>query len=412
MNLWADIEHSNQPPPGTGNRAFQKGRLSERGVLSSLRDWLLHDYVASYSRSLASTRIYRRCYWIDALGTQLEKKRKQDGEAEVKKGSKQKKVPSSIPQALQPIAELSRCLAQQERPITLFGLLLASGSSRRNERSAAKSIKQLALPKENAILPASWLEAAPLVLKETEQSPAIFLLNPFGATLFSHEEISQLYQRKVPTELCFLIPHKQLIAHLNAARRSSTTAAVLTGLLRTDRWKTLSTKVEDQDMVTGELLNLFISSAQRYFQLPLQQIALPSLVPLPYSLIFATRRQDSLLSMNDAVCVYQRRVAEQGQRGTLAEEWFATQRQLRQQEALQQLYQQVLQTGRAQRVRRWPDLRQQLLLARFGDFTTSEYDKIIQELLLKQELRCEWKRRTADPEELRPPGPEDTLFWT
>ena len=42
-------------------------RPSERDVLSQLRTWLLEDYVAPYCRALASTRIFRHCYWIDAL---------------------------------------------------------------------------------------------------------------------------------------------------------------------------------------------------------------------------------------------------------------------------------------------------------------------------------------------------------
>src|SRR5579864_4257624 len=42
-------------------------RPSERDVLAQLRGWLLEDYVAAYCRALASTRIFRHCYWIDAL---------------------------------------------------------------------------------------------------------------------------------------------------------------------------------------------------------------------------------------------------------------------------------------------------------------------------------------------------------
>src|SRR2546426_12562214 len=71
MNLWEELDNEQSPLGSAGRAQKQKStqgrRLTERVVLSSLRDWLLHDYVASYCQSLAATRIYRRCYWIDGL---------------------------------------------------------------------------------------------------------------------------------------------------------------------------------------------------------------------------------------------------------------------------------------------------------------------------------------------------------
>src|SRR5437764_10590019 len=74
MDLWADHKDNHQahqaPLLATdGLRRAVRGsrRPSERDVLSQLRIWLLEDYVAPYCRALASTRIFRRCYWIDAL---------------------------------------------------------------------------------------------------------------------------------------------------------------------------------------------------------------------------------------------------------------------------------------------------------------------------------------------------------
>ncbi|HLZ57865.1 MAG TPA: hypothetical protein VKR06_13065, partial [Ktedonosporobacter sp.] len=160
-------------------------------------------------------------------------------------------------------------------------------------------------------------------------------------------------------------------------------------------------------------------SMQRSFpQPPVQRIALfaqtgPALVEaLPYTFIFATRRQDSLMSMNDAVCSYRRRINAYSHQGTLAEAWFAQQERERTETHLQQLYQDTLQQGKASRIRRWPDLRQKLLLAHFGQFLQSDYDTIIQQLLLDQAVRCEW-RKPANSEEagLQIPGNDDTLFW-
>jgi hypothetical protein len=189
---------------------------------------------------------------------------------------------------------------------------------------------------------------------------------------------------------------------------------LLTGLLRTDRWKTLSTAEEDLAHSLDELLAFFIAAMQRHFPLPVQRIALPMQIrpavaeDIPYTLIFATRRQDSLASMNDAVCLYRRRAYEKSRRGVLGEEWFARQEQQRLSDERQQLYERTLQQGRAQRIRRWPDLRQQLLLINFGQFTLQDYNATIQQLLLNKEVRCEWRQRS---EEERIPGNDDTLLW-
>src|SRR6266705_5622352 len=73
MDLWADL-NGDMFPSGTEEQRHVimprgKGRLTERAILSLLRGWLLQYYVAAYCHSLAATRIFRRCYWIDTLGT-------------------------------------------------------------------------------------------------------------------------------------------------------------------------------------------------------------------------------------------------------------------------------------------------------------------------------------------------------
>src|ERR1700686_1509267 len=75
MNLWAEsdnLELASAPPeqahkPGTG--AGTRFIASSNAILPALRSWLLADYVAPYCRSLAATRIFRRCIWLDALGS-------------------------------------------------------------------------------------------------------------------------------------------------------------------------------------------------------------------------------------------------------------------------------------------------------------------------------------------------------
>jgi len=240
------------------------------------------------------------------------------------------------------------------------------------------------------------------------------LLNPFGHTLFTYDDLAPLYQRTAPTELCLFISHKRVMAHLV----SSQDASALTALLRSDRWKALPTSDTEVGQTLDRIIDLLIASMQRHF-LPVQRIAFPVQVrpavveTIPYTLIFATRRQDSLAAMNDAVCLYRRRLYEQSRRGVLGEEWFAAQQQERFAEEMQQLYQRTLQQGRAQRVRRWPDLRQQLLNADFGRSTIHEYDEVIQQLQVNGAVRCDWRRKSTamEVEEPRIPGIDDTLIW-
>jgi hypothetical protein len=423
MNLWTDFDNHHQLEEHAVGRTR---RLTEHDVVSSLRHWLLSDYAVPYCRSLAATRIFRRCYWVDALGLDMKANNSLNGtteESKVDMGKNRKKeVLRVIPPVLQPLVSLAQTLAQESKPITLQGLMLEAGSGRRKEGKAAQNgvttlPSQSHLPKESGIVHASWLEVASALLTEIDQSPAIFLLRPFGQTLFRHEDLAPLYQRTVPTEILLLVSHKQVATRLLAAHRSVAHATPLTSLLRTDRWKTLSTKEEEiEDGVEG-LLDLFVSSMQRSFSLPVQRIRLPVQVRpavvgmLPYTLLFATKRQDSIVCMNDAFCLYQRRVLEQSHRGVLAEEWFLAQQQQRLAEERAQLYQRTLLLGKAQHIRRWPDLRHKLLLAHFGQYTHGEYDTVMQQLLSNGAVRCERRGGAMQNQEGRVPGNDDTLVW-
>lgn len=424
MNLWSDIDNTHQQPlpapvPGRARR------LTEQAILSSLRDWLLNDYAAAYCRSLGATRIFRRCYWVDALGLDTRATAVPHvppaAEPQPARGRKKGAAQVATPPALQPIVALSRALAQESQPVALYGLILETGSSRRKEArgmsAAPQDAANIAIPLEGGIIRANWLMAAPALLKAIEPSPAIFLLNPFGYPILSTGDLAALYQRTVPTELCLLIAHKQLEARWLAALRTPEMAATLTGLLRTDRWKTISIREEEREQAIDSLLGLFIAAMQRHFQFPIQRIPLlmqarPAVVEsVPYTLIFATRRQDSLYSMNDALCLHRRCLYEQSYRGLLEEEWFQARQHERHERELQQLYRRTRQQGQARRIRRWPDLRQHMLLTSFGQFTTRDYDSIIYQLLLNKEVRCEWRRAPVEGDEPRLPGNDDALLW-
>jgi hypothetical protein len=430
MDLWATLDNQNQNQKEQKEEAAVAGepvraqghrrRLSEAVVLSVLREWLLRHYAAAYCRSLATIRIFRRCYWLDALGM--------DSRTWVAE-----------------IVELGRVLAEESRPIALRGLVLKAGSSKRKEvrEFPQKMAASISLPKESGVVDASWLEAAPTLLQTIEQAPAIFLLNPFGQTLFTYDDLAPLYQRTGPTELCLLLSHKQLGNHLLSASHTagSAQASALTALLRSDRWKTLlasTNNVSDGEAGSSRqpqpepsllpsraidgLIDLFVASMKARF-LTVQRITPPVQVgpaaveQAPYTLIFATRRQDSLAIMNDAVCAYQRRVSTESYQGVLGEEWFAQQQRERlavEQHELQQL---ISTLGIAQRPRRWPDLRQHLLLSHFGRWSIAEFDEVMRQLLANGMVRCEWRRKpgtsgdTGETNADRIPGDEDTLFW-
>src|SRR6266568_7829571 len=334
QNLWPDFDNEQVQAESDGRAqkqsTFQRRLPTEQVILSTLREWLLHEYIVPYCRSLAATRIFHRCYWIDGLGGN---------------------------HILQPALSTSQELAKENRSIDLHYVVLESKSYKRKETSTGGTIT---LPKESGSMRASWPDAAPSLLQAIDQSAAIFSLNPFASsTPFNFEDLSPLYQRTVPTELCLLISYKQVESRLVPFLRTSNGVSAFTSLLRSDRWKSLLTANSEMKHLVDGLTGAFFDSIQQQHFLTVQRIPLlmhtaPAVVePIPYTLIFATRRQDSLLSMNDAVCVYRRRLHEQSLQGVLTEEWFTAQQREHQAEELQQLYQRLMHLGRTQRQCRW-----------------------------------------------------------
>lgn len=387
-------------------------------MLSTLRAWLLHDYIVPYCRSLANTRIYPRCFLIDGLGSV-----------------------GSVGSTLQSLAEVSQVLERESKMMSLRGFVLQPGKSHK-KRGSARQVKAASepvempftLPEESSLINADWSTIASELLPALDQSAAIFLLNPFEAALsptsekrdisfLTYNDLAPLYTRTAPTELCLLIAHAQVEHRLLPSLQTPAGAAAFTALLRSDRWKATierqgtSALVGDSIDIVEGLIGLLQSSMQPHF-LAVQRVAFPQRAApsslagstLQSTLLFATRRQDSLLCMNDAICAYRRRSEEQSYTGTLHEAWFAEQHLARQAEALQVLREHTLQLGRAQSPRRWPDLRQRLLLSHFGDYLLREYDEVICKLLESGEAYCEW-RQAATSDGRHAPGNEDVLLW-
>jgi hypothetical protein len=475
MNLWAESENLELASTSV-EQAQKSGTMrrnsTEHAVLPALRSWLLADYVAPYCRSLAATRIFRRCIWLDTLGSTHITSKKVNGhqgsdsgrgsgrdesrpyifddvtegeqpERSVSRTNKAAQKPRSeiLPPALQSIATLADELARESKPITLQGLILDNSKSGRVE-------KTFVLPKESSVIHASWREAAPALLPAIEQTATIFLLNPLaitrssssqlkergrpqgsppvlsttpaptmnGVPFLTADELTPLFQRTAPTEVCLLLMHQQVERVLLPALHSPAGAAAFTALLRSDRWKAILAKECENDSKVGRAIDFWLASLQPHFPLA-QRITFPMLIgpatveDAPCSLLFATRRQDSLACMNDAVCSYRRRLVQESHQGILNEAWFAAQQAERDAHTLQHLSEDTLREGRARLPRRWPDLRQQLLLDRFGQWTQSEYDAIICRLLQADEVRCEWRQANQENLPCRVPGHEDMLLW-
>jgi len=394
QNLWPEFDNE-QLQADSASRAQKQSiplrrRPAEQVVLSTLRQWLLHEYIVPYCRSLAATRIFRHCYWIDGFGGK---------------------------HISEPVLSISQELAKEHKSIFLHYVTL---ESKRSNRKASSAEGVITAPKDSGSIRAAWHDAAPSLLQAIDQSAAIFSLSPFASSPpFTFEDLSPLYQRTAPTELCLLISQRQIESRLIPFLRTTDGAVAFTALLRNDRWKSILADSSEKN-VEEKLVSAFFDSIQQQHFLTVQHIPMlmctaPAVVePVPYTLIFATRRQDSLLCMNDALCIYHRRVYEQSLEGVLTEAWFSTQQRERMSEEMQQLYQRILQQGRIQRQRRWPDLRQQVLLTYFGQFTLHDYDSMIQKLLQSGEVRCEWRRKSvASPQsdEQRIPGNEDILLW-
>src|SRR5437660_12736165 len=110
MNLWADFDNLDASTEAA--RARPTRRLTEQTILSSIRQWLLQDYASAYCRALAATRLYRRCYWIDAWGIDTRANSLTDNQ-DIQPGKSRKggrAGPDASHPALRPIGSLTQTL--------------------------------------------------------------------------------------------------------------------------------------------------------------------------------------------------------------------------------------------------------------------------------------------------------------
>jgi hypothetical protein len=425
QDLWTDLVGEALLTDGISGGGSRQRRLSTQAVLTALRAWLLQEYLLAYGTSLGSTRIFKRCYWIDGLGYTRFFPRPPVLPTTTARG---KHIPTTdLPLPLQTLAAAAHELAHLSRPIALSGFVLDHKNGRRRTphvpdeaSNEVGSRAQPVLPKEGGLVPALWQEIAPTLLATLEQSAAVFLLNPLGdgTTLFRHNDLLPLYQRTAPTELFLWLSHKQIETYLLPGLRTTTGAAAMTHLLRSDRWKPLLAKADAAEkpiLAIDGLIELLAESLRPHF-LHVQRLAFPvhtapALVEkAPYTLLFATRRQDSLYNLNDVACARARRLLVASQHGVLSEEWFSAQRETQAAERRRLLAQQAYTLGQSRRIRRWPDLRHQLLLTHFAQATLHEYDQVILDLLQRGQVSCEWRRPTPESE-LLVPGQDDLLHW-
>jgi hypothetical protein len=419
QNLWDDDTAIDSANHAAGRQRGSRAP-TEAATLAALRTWLLHDYLVPYCRSLAATRIFRRCFWIDGVGDIYNTRNTR-----------------SIQPILQETATAAQQLAAESQPMTLQLLVLQPGKGKsatvvtsqsdggkkmgKKQSGFAEEGREtpFVLPKQSGVINADWPAVAPGLLESLSQAAALFLLNPFAAAGSARQErlpfltlndLAPLYTRTAPTELCLLLPRAQLESRLRPALSTLEGAAAFTALLRSDRWKAALTA----DMVAG-----LVQGAMRPHFMAVPRFAFPVCVgpaiieEAPYTLLFATRRQDSLMCMNDALCAYRLRLVEQSYQGLLNEAWFRDRQRARLEGEMQELMGNILRIGRTQAPRRWPDLRQQLLVDRFGSALVRDYDECLGRLLEAGEVRCEWRQRPGAPgqSERRIPGNEDVMVW-
>ncbi|HEV2471571.1 MAG TPA: hypothetical protein VGS41_02830, partial [Chthonomonadales bacterium] len=207
QNLWDDdtsIDAAQHAVKRSAGRQPGRRAPTDAATLAALRAWLLHDYIVPYCHSLAATRIFRRCFWIDGLGESR-----------------------TTPSNLQDAGAAAQELAAQNRPMLLQTLALQPGKSNRGRASATQDKKAkeqpeqaqetpFVLPKQNSLVNADWPTIAPALLASLDQAAAIFLLNPLAnspsatSPFFAHRDLAPLYTRTAPTELCLLLSHAQI----------------------------------------------------------------------------------------------------------------------------------------------------------------------------------------------------------
>lgn len=420
QSLFDDLETEAGVALPLAPRRVAQPTPAERAFWEDWKARALPGFVVPYCRALAASRLHRSCWWVDGLASTGRNPNASTGSAL-----------SDATAALAAASFTLRALCLEPHPPRSQGqeaappqAAPASEEPARNGHKQRKTPAQDQQPAEE--IPASASRGAlPEMLGTT---PAVLLLNPFGASPLTAEDLLPLCQRRANTELLLTISAAQVErwAAQSLADIGAGVPPALTALLRSDSWKAIWTG-EGTGAREGRAAGGAPSKIARTLDL-LQGLLKPHFLyvclaplgdaPTPrHFLLFASRQYSGLVVMNDFLCAELARLAREREAHALQGEWFAKRRQKARAAAWAALKEELHALGLARRARLWPDLKPTLALAHFGQFSTTDYDVALRELLQEGRVSCRWSPaptpvsdETPDaPPAERIPGQQDFL---
>jgi hypothetical protein len=389
---------------------------AERAFWEDWKARALAGFVVPYCRTIAASRLHRSCWWVDGLGSTGRTAGALAG--------------SAISDAIEALAATSftlRALRLETHPPRSQGQeTIQPQAAPANEEPARNGHKQRKTPAQEQ-QPAQEIPASASRSELPEMlgtTPAVLLLNPFAASPLTAEDLLPLCQRRANTELLLTISAAQ-VERLAAQSLADTGAGApppaLTALLRSDAWKSIwiaegtgeRSSAASKVARTLDLLQGLLKPHFLYVCLaPLGDTPTPR-----HFLLFASRHYSGLVLMNDFLCAELARLAREREAHALQGDWFAKRRQKARASAWAALKEELHTLGLARRARLWPDLKPALVLAHFGQFSTSDYDAALRELIQEGRVSCRWSpavtpdsAETQDsPPAERTPGQQDFL---
>lgn len=404
-----------QPTPG------------ERAFWEEWRAGALPGFVVPYCHSLAASRLHRSCWWVDGLASA---------------GRTSSAAGNAVSEAVEALAATNftlRALRLDTHPPKSQGQekaqLQAAPSENEPARNGQKQRKRPAhdQPPAQEIFASASRSELPELLGTTA---AVLLLDPFGASPLTAEDLLPLCQRRANTELLLTISAAQVerwaeqsLADMSAGdtspRPKDAPPPALTALLRSDTWKAIwngeGTRAAGERGGAANKVARTLDLLQGLLKPHFLYVCLAPLgdAPTPrHFLLFASRQYPGLVLMNDFLCAEQARLARERETRALQGDWFAKRRQKARAAAWAALKEELYTLGLARRARLWPDLKPTQVLAHFGQFSTADHDAALRELLQEGRVSCRWSPTTpqAAPPETpdtppaeRTPGQQDFL---
>ncbi len=420
QSLFDDLETeaSGALPNALVPRRVGQPTPAERAFWEDWRARALAGFVVPYGRALAASRLHRSCWWVDGLASAGRTTGASAG--------------SAVSEAIEALAAASftlRALRLDTHPPRSQGQEAAQPlAAPAGEEPAVNGQKRRKTPTQDQPAVPEIASASRSELPEAlGATPAVLLLNPFGSFPLTAEDLLPLCQRRANTELLLTISAAQVerwaaqsLADSGAGDASPRPAdappPALTALLRSDAWKGVWTSEGNAPAKLARTLDLLQGLLKPHFL----YVCLAPLgdAPIPrHFLLFASRHYPGLVLMNDFLCAERARLAREREAHALQGDWFAKRRQKARAAAWAALKEELHALGLARRARLWPDLKPALVLAHFGQFSTTDYDAALRELMQEGRVACRWSSaaplvsaETPDsPPAERIPGQQDFL---